>query len=363
MNTGSRPPLTVSPISSLVTADSGEDPRRFRVSRMALVLVGVMRLITQPLMGKMVPGAVDPLAERLALCGLCVLFLAVTAVPRYRPHVVLLARVAIYLGAAHAFSLVLRNHPAYPYQAAAFVYLAAATLFFFTVRSLLAFSAYAVALATVVTALAAARGENAGLLLAGVAISQAIITALSWRNITLAADARDGMRQARDFLGAVLDALPDPVFVLDRDHTYLLANEAMGRVGAPVAALLPDSALVTAGAPLEREILVAEQGGERTALLKLASRTLSDQQRYFVGVIRDISERKELERSLHEKIRELEEARARVKQLQGLLPVCMHCGRIRTGEDWQDLQSYIEHHSEAVFSHGLCQPCMDEHYQ
>ena len=363
MNTGSRPDLTVSPISSLVTEDAAEDPRRIRISRMALVLVGVLRLATQPLMGRILPGAVDPPAERLALCGLCVLFLALTAAARYRRHVVLLARVAVYLAAAHAYSLVLRNHGAYPYQAGAFVFMTGGTLCFFTVRSLLAFSGYAVALAAMVTAVAAARGENVVVLLAGVAVSQTIITALSWRNIALAADARDGMREGRDFLGAVLDALPDPVFVLDRDHTYLLANEAMARMGTPVAALLPDSRLVTAGAPLEREIPLSAEGGERTALLKLASRTLSDQQRYFVGVIRDISERKALEQSLHEKIRELEEARARVKQLQGLLPVCMHCGRIRNGEDWQNLQSYIEHHSEAVFSHGLCQSCMDEHYQ
>ena len=33
-----------------------------------------------------------------------------------------------------------------------------------------------------------------------------------------------------------------------------------------------------------------------------------------------------------------------------------------TSEDWQDLQTYVEHHSEAVFSHGLCQRCMAEHY-
>src|SRR5205814_1140767 len=100
MNTGSRPDLTVSPISSLVTEDAAEDPRRIRISRMALVLVGVLRLATQPLMGRILPGAVDPPPERLALCGLCVLFLALTAAARYRRHVVLLARVAIYLAAA-----------------------------------------------------------------------------------------------------------------------------------------------------------------------------------------------------------------------------------------------------------------------
>jgi PAS domain-containing protein len=362
MNTGTRPPLTMSSISSLLVADTpAEDPRRFRICRMVLALVAVLRLLWQPMMARMVPGAIDPLAERLALSGLCILFLALTARARYRRHVVVLSRVVIYLASAHAFSLTLRNHLAYPYVAATFAFLVAATLCFFTVRSLLAFSAYAVGLATVAAVVALAQGQSGLLLLVGVLISQSIVTALSWRNIALAASAREGLRQARDFLGAVIDALPDPVFVLDQDHTYLLANEAMAGVGTPVAALVAEAPL--SAVPLEREVPLPEEGPQRTALVKLASRTLSDGQRYFIGVIRDISERKELERSLHEKIRELEEARARVKQLQGLLPVCMHCGRINSGDEWQDLQRYIEHHSEAVFSHGLCQSCMDEHYQ
>jgi PAS domain-containing protein len=249
--------------------------------------------------------------------------------------------------------------------AATFTFMVAATLCFFTVRSLLAFSAYAVALAAVGAVVALSQGQNGLLLLAGVIVAQSIVTALSWRNIALAASAREGLRQARDFLGAVIDALPDPVFVLDQDHTYLLANEAMAGVETSVAALVGDCASPqpSADGPLEREVTLPEQGPQRTALVKLASRTLSDGHRYFIGVIRDITERKELERSLHEKIRELEEARARVKQLQGLLPVCMHCGRINSGDEWQDLQRYIEHHSEAVFSHGLCQRCMNEHYQ
>lgn len=70
-----------------------------------------------------------------------------------------------------------------------------------------------------------------------------------------------------------------------------------------------------------------------------------------------------LEQSLASKVTELEEAAAHVKQLQGLIPICMHCKRIRNdGASWQKMESYIEERSNAVFSHGLCDSCLEQHY-
>jgi len=67
--------------------------------------------------------------------------------------------------------------------------------------------------------------------------------------------------------------------------------------------------------------------------------------------------------SLKTAARELENTRKELKQLRGLLAVCMHCSRIRTKDDsWQEIQSYVASHSEASFSHSLCKECMDKHY-
>lgn len=67
--------------------------------------------------------------------------------------------------------------------------------------------------------------------------------------------------------------------------------------------------------------------------------------------------------NLESAARELERARDEVKRLQGLLPICMHCSRIRTDDDmWQEIQSYIESHSEAEFTHSLCKECLEKHY-
>jgi DNA-binding response OmpR family regulator len=70
-----------------------------------------------------------------------------------------------------------------------------------------------------------------------------------------------------------------------------------------------------------------------------------------------------LQSELADKVRELEETLAHVKHLEGLLPICMHCKRIRDdGNHWQPLETYIERRSDAVFSHALCMECAEKHY-
>jgi len=52
-----------------------------------------------------------------------------------------------------------------------------------------------------------------------------------------------------------------------------------------------------------------------------------------------------------------------IKSHEGILPICSCCKNIRddTGE-WHGLESYISHHSEAEFSHGICPSCVEERY-
>ena len=58
---------------------------------------------------------------------------------------------------------------------------------------------------------------------------------------------------------------------------------------------------------------------------------------------------------------ELEAALARVKQLEGIIPICMYCKKIRDDQQsWHQLESYISNHSEARFSHGMCPHCAEE---
>jgi phosphoserine phosphatase RsbU/P len=68
-----------------------------------------------------------------------------------------------------------------------------------------------------------------------------------------------------------------------------------------------------------------------------------------------------LQLDLAARVAQLEEALGRVKKLHGLLPICSYCKRIRNDDNyWQQVESYIEEHSGAEFTHGVCPQCYDE---
>lgn len=67
-----------------------------------------------------------------------------------------------------------------------------------------------------------------------------------------------------------------------------------------------------------------------------------------------------LQSRLAERVHELEAALSRVKQLQGLLPICSYCKKIRDDHNyWQQIDSYFADHSDAQFSHGICPSCYE----
>ena len=68
-----------------------------------------------------------------------------------------------------------------------------------------------------------------------------------------------------------------------------------------------------------------------------------------------------LQERLAERVAALEDALSKVKRLQGLLPICSYCKRIR-GDDqyWQQVDAYLAEHTEAQFSHGICPPCYEK---
>jgi len=64
------------------------------------------------------------------------------------------------------------------------------------------------------------------------------------------------------------------------------------------------------------------------------------------------------EREKERTIAELREALQTIKTLNGLLPICMSCKKIRDdGGYWSQLESYISDHSGAEFSHSICPEC------
>lgn len=83
----------------------------------------------------------------------------------------------------------------------------------------------------------------------------------------------------------------------------------------------------------------------------------------MVCFCRDLTERKAIEQERENLISELKDALAHVKVLGGLIPICSHCKKIRDDKGyWNQIESYIQDHSEAVFSHSICQECAKNLY-
>jgi PAS domain S-box-containing protein len=83
----------------------------------------------------------------------------------------------------------------------------------------------------------------------------------------------------------------------------------------------------------------------------------------IMGVSRDITRQKDVEAEREQLILELQEAVAKIKTLRGLVPICSSCKKIRDDQGfWQQLEVYIQEHSDAEFSHGLCPDCAKKLY-
>ena len=52
-----------------------------------------------------------------------------------------------------------------------------------------------------------------------------------------------------------------------------------------------------------------------------------------------------------------------IKVLRGLLPICTYCKKIRDNEgNWHSMEVFISKHSDAEFSHGICEDCLQKLY-
>lgn len=78
---------------------------------------------------------------------------------------------------------------------------------------------------------------------------------------------------------------------------------------------------------------------------------------------RNLDERIIAEKQREKVISELNKALSKVKKLSGLLPICSHCKKIRDDKGyWTQIESYIHEHSEAEFSHSVCEECAKKYY-
>jgi len=82
-----------------------------------------------------------------------------------------------------------------------------------------------------------------------------------------------------------------------------------------------------------------------------------------IETLHDITQRKQIEEERERLNVELKEAIEKIKTLTGLIPICAGCKKIRDDKGyWNQLEQYVEEHSDAVFSHGLCPECFQKYF-
>ena len=89
--------------------------------------------------------------------------------------------------------------------------------------------------------------------------------------------------------------------------------------------------------------------------------------RQILRSVRYATERARAKAELEGVITQLRQTLATVQKLEGLLRICSKCKKIADNEagqeEWVPLETYLDHHSEARLSHGLCPQCAADYYK
>ncbi len=141
------------------------------------------------------------------------------------------------------------------------------------------------------------------------------------------------------------------------------AKRASQIVGALIADRKPITAMENINLHKDGHLVILETNG-------LPFFDVAGNFRGYRGTDRDITERKQAEQALQEAseereklIRDLQFALDHVKTLEGLIPICAHCKKMRDDKGyWNQVEEYISGHTDATFTHGICPDCARKLY-
>jgi PAS domain S-box-containing protein len=191
------------------------------------------------------------------------------------------------------------------------------------------------------------------------------------------------LRQSEKHYRSLLDESMDPTFSFYADGTYRYVNKAFAKgVGKNTDEIIghtiwdvfkKDEAdkrfavvekVFAEGKTVEIEVLVPLPSGD-TYYLTTANPIFNDSGAVetVICTSKNITQRKLAEMALKKEHDELLKALKEIKTLSGLLPICAACKKIRDDQGyWNQIEGYIQQHSDAQFSHAICPACAKELY-
>ncbi len=156
-------------------------------------------------------------------------------------------------------------------------------------------------------------------------------------------------------LSALRGSNPPEIALLDWIMPGIDGLEVCRRMRASPLSAPTYLILITARGGLENVIQGLEAGADDYVTKPFDPRELRARLHAGARVV-------QLQKTLLERNQALEEALKRVKLLQGLLPICSYCKKIRNDRNyWEQVDAYVASHSEAQFSHGVCPDCFEVH--
>jgi PAS domain S-box-containing protein len=192
------------------------------------------------------------------------------------------------------------------------------------------------------------------------------------------------MRDAAAHLAAIVESSDDAIISKTLEGIVVSWNRGAEQIygytesemiGRPISVLLPPARTAEL-----TEILQRISRGERVSRfdtqrvrkdgslveVSITISPLTDVSGQVIGassIARDITERRREEEERLRLIDELTQALRQAKTLRGLLPICASCKKIRDDQGyWQQVEVYIQQHSEAGFTHGLCPSCIGKYF-
>jgi len=348
-------------------ADPRETKRARRASDLMFAAIAILYPVWYWAFRALMSNPRDSLGERLLVAAASVLAMLLSRVRAARRTMPAVEQVVLALLTGHYLSLVWRNDFAFPYVAGLYIVFASVGAVISRVGVAIAYSVAAIAAVAALTVLRQRASEELEVLL-GLATMLIAMCVGTYRTSVTRRMAMQRLLRERQLMKQIIETIPDPVFVRTAERELVLTNEA-GRqfesaTGYDTEPIVQQELVTLAeGEALTQDSAVTTRFGQIAVSVKTARAESVNQQVMVVTVMRDVTDRRQLEDSLRSKIRELEQANERVRQLQGMLPICMHCSRIRTGaDDWQTLERYVARHTEASFTHTLCTTCLERHY-